>query len=433
MQCDNGSFLNPFPYEDNPMNSKRHRTALSAAFTAVGLSLSLTTPAFAASKGADFYKGKTVTYIVATAPGGNYDTYGRLVADFMQKHLPGSTFVVRNMPGAGHLIGANTIYASKPDGLTIGTFNTGLIYNQMTGREGVKFDLAKMSWIGKAASDPRVIMVAANSPIKSFDDLRKSKTQVNFGASGVGSASFVESTVLIDALDLPVKLISGFNGNEGEMAMRRNELTGIIGSRSSFEPFVKNGYGRFIAQMGGKDKDVPQLSRLVTDPNGKSLIALIESQGEIARLTAGPPGIPKERLDALRTAYKNAMEDKELQARMQKIGIPHDPAYGDDVLKSVKAALDQPPETVALLGKTLNIKDPTLKAEGPLLEVDAKGKKIVFAGHDGQKVESKPSGSRTQITIAGKEATRGDLKTGMNCEINYKSGGDNEPTTIVCK
>src|SRR5215208_2020714 len=120
---------------------------------------------------ADFFKGKTVNYIISTAPGGGYDYYGRLVAEYMQKHLPGSTFVVRNMPGAGHVVGANYIYAAKPDGLTIGSFNTGLIYNQLIGLEGVKFDLTKMSWIGKAASDPRVIVVAQQTPIKTFEDL----------------------------------------------------------------------------------------------------------------------------------------------------------------------------------------------------------------------------------------------------------------------
>src|SRR6187399_2887180 len=90
-----------------------------------------------AQTGADFFKGKTVTYIVSTGPGGGYDLYGRLVAEFMQKYLPGSTFVVKHLPGAGHLVGTNTIYASKPDGLTIGTFNTGLIYNQLIGLDGV--------------------------------------------------------------------------------------------------------------------------------------------------------------------------------------------------------------------------------------------------------------------------------------------------------
>ena len=104
---------------------------LAGALTAFALSAQ---PA-PAQTGADFFKGKTVTYIVATAPGGGYDLYGRLVAEYMQRHLPGSTFIVRNVPGAGHLIGTNAIYAAKPDGLTIGTFNTGLIYNQLIGHE----------------------------------------------------------------------------------------------------------------------------------------------------------------------------------------------------------------------------------------------------------------------------------------------------------
>src|SRR5690242_6593533 len=133
-----------------------------------------------AQSGADFYKGKTVTYIVSTAPGGGYDTYGRLVPEYMQKYLPGSTFVVKNIPGAGHMIGANTIYASKADGLTIGTFNTGLIYNQLIKAEGVKFDLTKMSWVGKAASEPRVFVVGAQSPIKTFADLQALKEPANF-------------------------------------------------------------------------------------------------------------------------------------------------------------------------------------------------------------------------------------------------------------
>jgi tripartite-type tricarboxylate transporter receptor subunit TctC len=387
----------------------------------------------AAQDGADFYKGKTVTYIVATAAGGGYDAYGRLVADFMQKHLPGSTFVVRNMPGAGHIIGANAIYNARPDGLTIGTFNTGLIYNQLVGREGIKFDLTKMSWIGKAASDPRVFVIHSGSPIKSFKDLREAKQTANFATSGVGSASYVETKILTDALGLPVKIIAGYSGQEDMMAMRRNEITGIIGSRSSFEDFVKNGYARFIAQIGGSEKDVPQLASLVTDPEGRALVALIQSQGEIARLTAGPPRIPADRLQALRTAYRRALEDKELQARAEKLGRPVEPAVGEEVEKMVKEALNQTPKTVALLAAALEVKPQTAKASGQLLEVEDKGRTIVFNGPDGKPVKSEPSGSRTRITIAGKEAKRGDLKAGMSCEIEYKPGGDNEPTAIACK
>ena len=117
-----------------------------------------------AQTGAEFFKGKTVTYIVATDAGGGYDTYGRLIARYMQKYLPGSRFIVKNMPGGGHIIGANTIYAARPDGTTIGMFDTALTYAQLIAREGVKFDLRKMSYIGKSAHELRVVLVGTTAP-----------------------------------------------------------------------------------------------------------------------------------------------------------------------------------------------------------------------------------------------------------------------------
>jgi tripartite-type tricarboxylate transporter receptor subunit TctC len=314
-----------------------------------------------AQTGADFFKGKTVTYIVSTAPGGGYDTYGRLVSEYMQRNLPGSTFVVKNVPGAGHMIGANTIYASKADGLTIGTFNTGLIYNQLIQAEGVKFDLTKMSWVGKASSEPRVFVIGAQSPVKTFQDLMNSKEPLNFATSGIGSSNYVEINSLTNILHLPVKVLTGYNGNDDQLAMRRGETAGGMGSRSSFEPFVKNGYGRFLVQIGGKQTDVPQLRDQIKDPNGLTFVSLIQSQGDIARLTAGPPGIPADRLAALRDAYKKAMEDKELQEKAEKLGLPVDPAYGDDVLKLVKEALNQKPETIAVVKNALEAKDDKAK------------------------------------------------------------------------
>lgn len=306
-----------------------------------------------AQTGPDFFKDKTVTYIVATAPGGGYDTYGRLVAEYMQRYLPGSTFVVKNMPGAGHLVGANALYASRPDGLTLGTFNTGLIYNQLIGLEAARFDLTKMSWIGKAGSDPRVILIAQQSPIRNFADLQASKTPVNFATAGVGSASYVETVIMFNGLKLPIKMLTGYNGNDDQLAMRRGEVAGSIGSRSTYEEFVKNGFGRMIVQIGGRNTDVPQLMPLVTDPKAKTLIALIQSQGDIARLTAGPPGIPADRLAALRDAYRKALEDKELQAKAERLERPVEPAYGDDVLNAIKNALNQTPETIAVLKEAL--------------------------------------------------------------------------------
>jgi len=306
--------------------------------------------------GADFFKGKTVTYIVATSPGGGYDTYGRLVAEYMQRYLPDSTFVVKNMPGAGHMIGTNAIYASRPDGLTIGTFNTGLIYNQLVKHDAARFDLEKMSWVGKAANDARVMAIAVQSPIKSYKDLQEQKQPVNFAAAGIGSAAYVETVMLTAALKLPIKILTGYNGNDDMLAMRRGEIVGTISARSTWDPFVANGVARYIAQIGGDHKDVPQLASMVSEPGAKALIALIQTQGDISRLTAGPPGIPADRLQALRGAFQKAMEDKEFLGKTEKLGLPVDPAYGEAVRKMVTDALHQTPETVSLLAEALKAK-----------------------------------------------------------------------------
>lgn len=335
------------------MTSVFRKSTLACAIILAGATVSASA---LAQQGADFYKGKTVTYIVATKAGGGYDFYGRLVAEYMQKYLPGSTFIVKNVPGAGHLIGANAVYASKPDGLTLGSFNTGLIYSQLIKLPAMRADLSQMSWVGKAASDPRVFVIASQSPIKTFDDFRKQTKPVNFATAGVGSAAYVETLIISRAMNLPIKLLTGYNGNEDQLAMRRGEIIGTGGSRSSMADFVKNGYGRFIAQIGGKEKDVPQLETFTTDPKAKTLIALVKSQGEISRLTAGPPGIPADRLAALRAAYKKAMEDKDAQAKVEKLGRPLDPGYGEDVAKMIKEALDQSPETIALLKEFLKKK-----------------------------------------------------------------------------
>jgi tripartite-type tricarboxylate transporter receptor subunit TctC len=328
--------------------------ALAGALAALGIA-----NAAHAQSGAEFFKGKTLTYVVATAAGGGYDTYARLITEYMQKHLPGVTIVVKNMPGAGHLIGANFIYSARPDGLTIGTFNTGLIYTQLIGRDGMKLDLKKMSWVGKASSDPRVMIVSANNQtIKTFDDLLGKGEAAKIAVSGVGAGNYNETQMLMHALGLNIKPIAGYNGNEDQMAMRRSEVDLGFGSDSAFETFTKNGYGRTLFAIGGQDPSVPQLRTLVKNPTKEAsdIIALIGSQGEIARLTAGPPEIPADRLTALRDAYKASFEDPQFKQQAAKLSLPLDPAYGEDVAKLVKAALDQSPETVKLVTKILSTK-----------------------------------------------------------------------------
>ena len=300
----------------------------------------------AADAGAEFYNGKTVTYVVATSPGGGHDFYARLVARHMEHFLPGSTFVIRNVPGAGHLIGANTIYASKPDGLTIGTFSTGLTVSQIVGKEGVKFDLTKMSWIGKGASDTRVLLVAEKSGFKSFEDLRRAKRDIKMATGGVGAGDYNETLIVSRAFDLPLKPMLGYGGGERAMAMMRGELDGTIGGYSSIAEIGAATQGKVVLAFGD---DVPGATnaREVATETQRKVVALLEGQGTIYRLCAGPPEIPADRLAALRKAFLDAYNSPELKKEAGK--RPVKPLGGEKVAAMIADVIDQPPEIVALL------------------------------------------------------------------------------------
>src|SRR5262245_44081874 len=158
---------------------RRTQTAVLAGMAMFAVPIA----ASAQNADAEFFRSKTINYIVATGPGGGYDTYGRLLTRFMAKYMPGTTFVVRNIPGAGNIIGVNTIYRARPDGLTFGIFNTGLIYSQMLKMPGVQFDLSKMSWIGKMADEGRTLVLSTKSGLDSIDDLINAKQPVFLASS----------------------------------------------------------------------------------------------------------------------------------------------------------------------------------------------------------------------------------------------------------
>jgi tripartite-type tricarboxylate transporter receptor subunit TctC len=300
---------------------------------------------------AEFYKGKTITYIVATAPGGGYDTYGRLVARYMNKHMPDSKIIVRNIPGAGHVIGANTIYAAKPDGLTIGTFNTGLIYLQLLEEPGVRFDLSKMSWIGKAASDLRVLVLSKSSGVRNVQELLDTRRPpIKLFAAGVGSAGYIDTRLAISAIHLNVQLIPGYNGSEGTMSMLRGETQGTIGSESSYAQFVGDGNGYYVMEAGGAaNSKIPQAEQFAKDDNARSLLRMIAAESDVARLTAGPPGIAADRLELLRKVFMQALADPQLLADARKMDAPISPATGEHVQTVINAALRQTPQNLQLL------------------------------------------------------------------------------------
>ncbi len=377
-----------------------------------------------------YYHGKTLTYIIATSPGGGYDTYGRLIGSYLGKKLGAAKVIFRNIPGAGHIIGANTIYASPPDGLTIGTFNTGLIYAQIMHQQGIQFDLNKFSWIGKASSDARAIVLASNSGLKSFDDLEASKTPVLFAVSGVGSANYTETKMLADGFDLNIKIVPGFNGNEGEMSMMRGEVVGQVASYELLANFVANGNGFYALLIGGSGK--PQAADYATTDKARSIVSLIDATSNLGRLTAAPPGVDPAVLEELRNAYMAVTQDPTFLADAKKLKLQIDPERGDKVAQQVAAALQQSPDTVKIISAALSVKAPTMKTTTQILALDDGNKAVIFMA-GGDKVTGSVSGSRTDLTIDGAKAKRKALKVGMTCQMEYAPGSGNEFKVLACK
>ena len=298
----------------------------------------------------NFFSGKTITYIIATKPGGGYDTVGRLVAKYLEAHLPGSRIVVKNVPGAGHLIGCQAIYSSAPDGLTIGTFNTALIYSQLGGILETDLDMHKMSWIGKAAVESRVIVVSTLSGVANAEELKNKDREFKVAANGKGSAVHVETMLLARNFGFNLKPIFGFEGTDAELSMLRGEVDIVLASRSSMEQFVANGNGRFLLEFGGAaDSTIPQATSLAKTDEDRSIVALIDAQAKFARVTAGPPDIPADRLQLLREAYLAAMTDPGFLAEAKTLKIPLSPMPGEAVAERMNAALDPPAEIRTLI------------------------------------------------------------------------------------
>lgn len=303
-----------------------------------------------------FYNGKTVEFIVATKAGGGYDTYARLIAPYLQKNLPGSTVLVKNVPGAGHIIGANTIFNAKPDGLTLGTFNKGLIMSQIAGLEGIKFDLNKFTWLGDASTESRAFIVGDKTPYKSLDDLKAAGKEIKLASAGVGSASHSDALLLSNIFGFKVKMISGYQGQEADLAMMRGEIDGQVGAYDSMRSLLDNKEARAILVIGRNKikglESVPLLSECAP-ADRKAIADLMNTQAWLARPIAATPGIPEGRARVLREAIKKSLSDPDLLEKAKQAKLTVDYVSGEDVAKLVSGALNQPPDIIEMVKGTV--------------------------------------------------------------------------------
>jgi hypothetical protein len=382
----------------------------------------------------EFFKGKTMTYVIATERGGGYDTYGRLIAKYLGKHLGLARVEIRNVAGGGHIDGVNQIYAATPDGLTLGLFNTGVVYAQLLHNPAVHFDLGRMSWIGKAGEEPRVLTVSTRSGFRSLDDIRKGGRPLMLGASGAGSGSYNDMALLAYALGLEVRYVFGLATHDAQLAMLRGEIDGAFGSASSYRAFVRSGHGVTIFRVGegpSVDSAIPPAKDLVSTPEGKAIADMVRAQASLLRWTAGPPGIRPERLAVLRSAYMAALNDPALLTEARKFDIPIVPTDGASLAGEVRRVLDQPASMLALLSSVIGSKPKPAKVKARLdaIEKDGSGARFT-AGED--RIEADLSGDRAKIIVDGQAVPHAALRVGMACDIRYLDEGTEPAMELTC-
>ncbi len=312
----------------------------------------------ASSEAAPFYTEKTMKLIVTTRPGGGYDFYGRLTAKFMQKYLPGSTIIVKNVPGAGDIIGVNEIYHSKPDGMTLGVFNRAIPITQIVGAPGVKFDVTKMSWFGSASSE--IYTLTLSPKYKTLEDARKAP-KIRLGSSGIGTSSHLFAAMFKLMTGWKnISVSTGYMGAESELAMIRGELEGQFASWSSMKSFVEQGEGRPVMFVGKKQppgyEHVPMLEDVITEKKYEPILALLTASNVVGRPSATTPGIPKDRLKILVGAYEKAFADPELLHYAKRAQRPINFTSGAEALERVQKMFKLGPALRDVIRKAFGIK-----------------------------------------------------------------------------
>jgi tripartite-type tricarboxylate transporter receptor subunit TctC len=303
----------------------------------------------------DFYRGKTLRMLIGYGPGGGYDIYGRLVAEFLPRHLPGKpTIIAQNMPGAGSFAAASYIQDVAPkDGTVLGSLAQTLALDSMT-NTNAKIDVAKMPYIGRVVTNIDVGAALTKTGIKSFEDVRSK--QYNVGASGGGSTTVLFPTALNTYGGAKFKIIRGYSGSINILlAMERSEVDivgayGLPGILVSHPGWVHRGEATILYQASLKRHrllpNVPTLPELAQSDEGREVLHAAASTGDVGRSILTTPGVPPERLAALRFAFQAMLNDPDFLAACEKRNLMLDGAAGEEIDNIVRDTL-RLPQTVA--------------------------------------------------------------------------------------
>ena len=318
----------------------------------------------------DFYKDKVVRFIVGQAAGGGYDTYTRSTARYIIKHLPGTPAVtVENMTGAGSLVAANYLYnTAKPDGLTVGNWNSAFVLNQAMGDKNLKFDARKFAWIGAPTRSVPVCLIMRHTGLTSFEQILKSGKAVKMGGTGPGSHSIDMPLMLNKMTGTKFSIVSGYQGtSQIRLAMQRKEVDGLCTNWDSvfstqrdlldakgdegMVPFIQHAP---IAEPEGKG--VALVKDVIKDPSDMQAYRAYMAQMEFSRPLTMAPNTPKERLEIMRRAYKATLSDPEFLVQAKRLRLDIDYVSGEEIEKLVNEVLSISPKVKERLNYLSSVK-----------------------------------------------------------------------------
>jgi tripartite-type tricarboxylate transporter receptor subunit TctC len=309
-----------------------------------------------------FYKGRTVTMLVGTSPGGINDISARLVARHLSRFIPGNpNIVVQNNPGGGGLVTANRLYFNaEKDGSVLAKLERAVPQLAIQGHPNAAFDPAKFTWLGSLSSyadDAYLMLVNANHPAKTVADLKTPGTSVALGADNAASSNLIFAVIAREVLGLNVNVVRGYTGAAPLfLAMQRGELDGqMVGlssvrtgqrdlwTRGAFRPLMAFGRTRRHAEF----PDMPIGRELAGDPGALSLIEFAELPFFMALPFAAPPDVPPDRAKALQTAFMAMCRDKTFVEEAERLGIDVSPIDGEAILTLLARTAATPSEVIA--------------------------------------------------------------------------------------
>ncbi|CAN0080439.1 unnamed protein product [Phaeothamnion confervicola] len=315
-----------------------------------------------------FYKGRSIQVVVGSSAGGGYDTYARLLGRYFGSHIPGNpTIVPQNMSGAGSNRAAGFIYSVAPkDGTAIGALFPGAVLQTLLGDTPVQHDPSKFNYLGSANNDVYICFLRADAPAKSLQDALTTETIL--GASNPGATTYDLPAVLNSVLGTKFRIVTGYPGSrELTLAVERGEVQGACGigwtGLINFYPeWFTKGFIKVIAQVslaGHPDLDkagVPLATQLAKTDEDRLVLELVFSQGMFGRPFVLPPGVPPERVTALRQAFLASLRDKGLLAEADKMRLDVEPISGEDLQTLVTRLYASPKNVIERARQALTAK-----------------------------------------------------------------------------